>query len=326
MISNEDFVKAGTHLQMIEQLANRTAVLAWLDKIGVKPSARLIVDQIAKTPDFFNNVTGKFDRDTYRSVLARNDMTEAQFETRQRDQLAINQFFDAAMAGLKTPRIFASSYAAVNMQKRDTSVFVLAPANVAKVAPPSDAELLAYYKLHAKDLAKPEYRLAEVIQFSPADYLKNIPVDDAELHKMYQARLATLVTPETRSFTEITAPNMTAAKAISDGMKAGKDVQALAKANKGEVLTFDMKREADIPDAKIAAAAFAMKTDDVSDPIQGSLGIAVVRMGDIKIGSTPSFESVQDQLKTEYLQEKAADKVNDVTTAFQKGARCGRRF
>ena len=325
-ITNEDFVKAGYHIEMLDQLAKQTAFMAWLDKVGVKPSAKLVVDQIAKYPAFFNSVTGKFDRDTYRQRLAENNMTEQNFEGEMRDQLSSEQYLDAAVAGLKTPRIFSATDASIGMQKRDTSIFVLSPENVAKPPVPTEAEVLAYYKQNEAKLQVPELRTALVVQFSPAAFIKTIPIDEAELHKTYQARLSTLATPETRTFTEITAPNANAAKAISDGLKAGKDVQALAKANKGSVIPYVLKKQADVPDAKVAAAAFAMKTDEISGPVQGTLGFAVLQMGEIKIGSTPSYESVRDQLAADYQQEKAADKVNDIVNAFQKAHDAGDDF
>ena len=325
-VTNEDFVKAGLHIQMLEELGKQTAFLAWLDKIGVKPSAKLVVDQIAKNPAFFDPVTGHFDRDLYRRLLAEHQLTEEAYYGEFHDQLSSSQFLDAAMAGLKTPRIFAAADAAVGMQKRDTSIFVISRDSVAKPPVPTDADLLAFYKENEAKMQLPELRTALVVQFSPDAYIKAIPIDEDAVHKLYQARLSTLTTPETRTFTEITAPNMNAAKAISDGLKAGKDAQSLAKANKGEVIPYTLKPQSSVPDAKIAAAAFAMKTDEISAPIQGSLGIAVIQMGEIKIGSTPSYESVRDQLAAEYQKEKAADKVNLVVNEFQKAHDAGEDF
>lgn len=325
-ITNEDFVKAGYHIQMLDDWAKQTALLAWLDKIGVKPSAKLVVDQIAKNPAFFDPVTGHFDRESYRKWLYQRQESEDSYENDARDQLAISQFFGAGMAGLKTPRIFSAAYASVVMQKRDTSLFVISPDSVDKPPVPTDAELQTYYNDNHAQWQLPEMRTALVVVFSPAAYVKSITIDEDALRKLYQTRLPSLVTPETRTFTEITAPNMNAAKAISDGLKAGKDAQTLAKANKGAVLPFIQKMQSDVPDTKIAAAAFAMKTGEISDPIQGSLGIAVVQMGDIKIGSTPSFESVRDQLKDDYVKDQAADKVNAVAQEFQKAHEAGDDF
>jgi len=325
-ITNEDFVKQGYHLQLLKNIANQTAFLAWLDKMGVKPSDKLVVGEVTKQPAFYDPVTGKFDRAQYRKLLAANQLTEITYQNQTRDQLAASQFLDAAMAGLKTPRIFAATGAAIGLQKRDTSVFVLSPDSIEKPPVPTDADLQAFYNKNHAQWQLPELRTAQIVVFSPAAYAKSVTVDEDALRKVYQTRLPTLVTPETRTFTEITAPNMNAAKAISEGLKAGKDAQSLAKANKGAVLPFIQKAQSEVPDAKIAAAAFAMKTGEVSDPIQGSLGIAVVQMGDIKIGSTPSFESVRDQLKDEYVKDQAADKVNTVVNEFQKAHEAGEDF
>jgi len=325
-ISNEDFVSQGLHVEMLNQLANQTAFMAWLDKTGVKPSAKLIVQQLAQIPAFVNSVTGKFDPQAYRQLLAQKGISEKTAESEFSDQVAFQHFSDAAIAGLKAPRIYATVEGAVITQARDSSIFVLAPNNVGQPPQPTDADLTAFYKENLSKLQLPEMRTAQVVMFAPEQFAADIPVNEDDIHKMYQDRLPTLSTPETRTFVEITAPNMAAANAISAALKAGQDPETVAKANKGSVLDYAEKPKSAVPDAKIADAAFAMKTGEVSGPVQGSLSIGVIRMGDIKIGSTPSYESVHEQLVNDYKKDKAADKLNQVVNDFQKAHEAGEDF
>src|SRR5689334_14768351 len=46
-ITPEQFVESGDHVQMLNELADQTAFAAWLDSLGVKPSAKMIVAEIA---------------------------------------------------------------------------------------------------------------------------------------------------------------------------------------------------------------------------------------------------------------------------------------
>ncbi len=322
----QTFVDSGDYLQMIEQIAQQTAVSAWLDKLGIRPSAKLIVDQISKTPAFFSNVTGRFDKDAYRGMLYQSGLTEKTYEGELSDEIAVAQYGDAALAGMKAPRISAALSGAFAAQTRDASFFMVSPETVAKPGEPTDADLQGFYKDHIKDLTIPELRTAEVVKFDPTEIANSIPADEDALKKMYTAEQSTLGTAETRSFDEITAPDMGKANAIAAALKAGQSPDAAAKANGGKVISYTGKAKSDVPDATVANTAFAMKTGDVSAPVQGELNIGVVRMGEIKAGSVPSFDAVRPKLLVEYQQGKAKDKINQMINDFQKAHEAGQDF
>ncbi|ESQ82935.1 hypothetical protein AEAC466_15635 [Asticcacaulis sp. AC466] len=324
--TNEEFVEAGQHVRMLNELADQLSFAAWLDSLGVKPSAKMIVAEIAKIPAFFNSVTGRFDKDTYRQLLAQNQMNEKMFESSVSDELASQQYLTAAVAGVRAPRIYAATEAATTLQNRDTSLFVISSKNVPTPAAPTDAELQAFYSSRLSQLQLPETRTASIVQFVPANYAKDIKVDEAALQKKYKDSLATLVSPETRSFVTVTAQSAGDANAISSALKSGQTPEEAAKAHKGQVINYTLKPKSAVPDPKIAAAAFGMKTGDVSGAVQGELGYAVIKMGEVKIGSTPSYESVREKLAADYIKDQAADRVNKDSNAFSDAMRAGNDF
>ncbi len=324
--SPDDFVAAGQHLVMVDQLASQLALPAWLETIGVTPSKTLIAREVRKTPAFTDPVTGQFDKATYMKVLGDNNLDVQTFEQGFADQIVTAQYGDAALAGLKAPRIAAAAEAAFTTQTRDASFFILSPDTVAKPGVPTDADLLAFYKAKSKALVIPELRQAALVKFDPAEIAATIPADEDALKKMYTAQQATLGTPEQRSFVEITAPNATAAQAIATALKAGKTPDAVAAANGGKVITYASKSQADVPDAKIAAAAFAMQAGTVSGPVTGDFGIGVIKLTDVKPSAIPSYDAARPKLLTAYQQAKAADKINQIVNDFQKAHDAGEPF
>ena len=322
----DDFVNAGQHLAMIDQLASETGFSAWLDKIGVKPSVKLISEQLRKSQAFFDPVSGRFDKNTYVRVLGENGMDPKTFEQELSDQIANVQYGDAALGGIKAPRIAAVVDAAFAAQVRDASVFLLSPDTVTKPAMPSDAELSAFYKAHTKDMTIPETRTAELVKFDPAEIASTIPADEDALKKAYAAQQSTLGTPEQRSFVEVTAPDATAAGAIAAALKAGQSPDAVAKAHGGKVITYASKAQADVPDTKIAAAAFTMKPGDVSGAVAGDLGTGVIKLTDVKPSAIPSYENARPKLLQAYQAGKAADKINQIVNDFQKAHDAGEPF
>jgi len=324
--SPDDFVAAGQHLAMIDQLANEFALPVWLDTIGITPSKVLIAHQIRINPAFFSPITGKFDETTYQRLLQENGLDVKTFEQGFKDQIVTVQYSDAVIAGLKAPRIAAVAQAAFTSQTRDASFFILSPDTVAKPAVPSDADLMAFYKAQAKTFTIPELRQAALVKFDPTEIAATIPADEDALKKMYAQQQSTLGTPEQRSFVEITAPNAGAAQSIATALKAGKAPDAVAVANGGKVIAYQARGQAEVPDAKIAAAAFAMNAGDVSGPVTGDFGIGVIKLTDIKPSAVPSYDVARAKLLASYQQAKAADKVNQIVNDFQKAHDAGEPF
>jgi len=322
----DEFVAAGQHLAMIDQLADETGMSAWLDTMGIKPSAKLIADQLVKMPAFLNQVTGRFDRKTYQEALARNGLDEQTFQKEIADQIATAQYGDAALNGIRAPRIATAVEAAFTTQTRDASLIMLTPDTVAKPAPPTDADLVAFYKDHIQQLTIPELRQAELVKFDPKEIAATIPADEDALKKAYAAQQSTLGTPEQRSFVEVTAPDAASASAVAAALKAGQSPDAAAKAHGGKVIAYTAKAQADVPDTKIAAAAFAMKVGDVSAPVSGDFNTAVIKVTEVKPAAVPSYEQVRAKLLGDYQQAKAADKINQMVNDFQKAHDAGEPF
>lgn len=324
--TNEEFVEAGQHTIMLKKMTDDAAFSAWLDKIGVKPSAKLLVSKLAAIPQFLSSVTGRFDQETYQKALAGAGFAVKGFEAQESDLIAQQQYMHAAKAGLKPPRIFATADTALTLQSRDATVFTLTPRDVPPPALPTDAQLITYYNSLKDKISRPEIRMATVVMFAPQQYMKDIAVDDAELRKAYEAQHDTLVTPETRTFVQLTAPDTGTAQKVAADLKAGQTPEAVAKKYKATLIPYSLQPKTAIADTKVGDAAFALTTGQVSDPIQGNLGIAVVKMGEIKIGSAQSFESVRESLANAYRADKAADKVHDVSTAFYEALQKGEDF
>ena len=58
---------------VLNDLATRQAFSELLRKIGIRPSDKLVADEIGKIPDFFDPITGKFDKTTFEKSLSRNN-------------------------------------------------------------------------------------------------------------------------------------------------------------------------------------------------------------------------------------------------------------
>ena len=313
----------GLDRQVLQGLATREGFAELLRRMGVHPSDKLVAEQLAKIPAFFNPVSGQFDKQQYQQRLAQNDLTPDKFEAALRDEVAEQHLVGALTNALLVPRAYAAMAAIYGLEARDISYLNLTPASVPPPAPPTDAQLAAFMKENAARLILPEFRVLTVVRFSPQLAGANLPVDEAEVRKRYEFRKDTLSTPETRSLAQIPAKDAATAQAVSARLQKGEAPQAVAKAIGVDAIAYDNKPQSAIADRKLAAAAFQMQPGQVS-VVQGDLGLAVVKLNGVTPGKTVSFEEARPGLEAELRKDAAAEKVYGLTQAYddahQKGA------
>jgi peptidyl-prolyl cis-trans isomerase D len=67
-----------------------------------------------------------------------------------------------------------------------------------------------------------------------------------------------------------------------------------------------------IIDPAVANAAFSTNSGEITQPVQGKFGVALVKIGKIEPGTEPSYESVAAALKKEIATERARAKVAEL--------------
>lgn len=321
-ISMEAVAANGLDRRALGGMATREAFGAYLTKIGLHPSDKLIASEIAKIPAFFDQVTGKFDKKSYAQKLGENGLTPARFESGIGDELAQQQFGAGLAAGLRVPRAYTALAAIFGLETRDIGYFTIEPTSVPQPPPPTDDQLRGFMKEHAAQLTRPEMRQLTVVRFSPALVSANLPVDPAELKKRYDFRKDTLSTPETRTIIQISARDQAAAQAIGQRLAKGDDPSAVAKAVGVDAITYAGKPQSAIADRKLAKAAFAMQAGQVA-PVQGDLGVAIVKVVSVTPGRPVTLEEVRPALEAEIRKDAAAEKVYALTQTYDDAHQAG---
>lgn len=316
-ISLEEAVTNGLDRQLLTELTTRESFLALLDKIGVRPSDKLIAEQYHSIPAFFDQITGKFDKKLYEERLASNGLTSKRFEQEIRDELAESQVSLAMVHGLRIPRAYAALAAIYGLERRDIGYFEISPTSVPMPARPTDAQLTQLMKENAGALTQPEFRVLSAVVFSPGQFAATMPIDPAELQKRYEFRRDTVSAPETRSVIQIPAKDQAGAQAIAARLAKGEDPAAIAKSAGVDVITHTDKPLSAFTDHKIGAAAFALKAGETSGPVQGDLGLAVLKVAKVTPGHTVSLEELRPQLEAEIRKDAATEKVYELTQTYE---------
>jgi len=331
IITPDVAVQQGVDRKMLTQLALQESLAELIRKMGVRPSDKLVGDtlreQLASLPPGqrpFDPITGKFDTVMYQRLLAQNDLTPARYEASLRDDIAQGHLLSAVASGLRAPRFYSALQAAYGLEGRDLAAFAVNPATVERPGAPTDAQLQAYMKEHAAQLTRPETRVLSVARFSAKALESTVTVPEADIVKTYNFRKDTLGTAETRSYVQIVAPDAKAAAVIAQRLTKGDQPAIVASAYGKQPVMIDSKPKTALPDRKVADAVFALAAGQVSAPINGDLGVSVVKLLKINPAAVPSLDSqrpaIEAELKAQAAQAKAYEQTQTYQDAHDGGA------
>jgi peptidyl-prolyl cis-trans isomerase D len=316
-ISVQEAADKGLDRQVLQDLVQSETLQEAIRRAGVQPSAQLVVQELRKIPNFFNPITGQFDRKAYEQILAQNQHTPAEFEQGLKDQIAGVQFSVGIGAGLRAPLTYTAVFAAMNEQARSADFFIIDPRSVGAPTQPTDADLQKLMAAHADQLRLPETRTISLVRFSAADLANTLKADPAEVQKQFDFRKASLSVPERRTFVQIPAKDQAQAAAMVQRLGKGEDPSAVARSFGVKPLSYADVPKTAVADPRVADQAFKLQPGQVSGPIQGEFGFAVVKLASITPAKPASIEDVRPQIEKEVNQHAAEEKVYDQVQKYE---------
>ena len=321
-ITVQDALAHNADRQIADAIASDEAFAEYIRRAGVQPADKLVVDEIHKAPRFFNPVSGLFDRQSYEQFVHQIGMTAPQFEDLLRDQLAQTQFVSGVAAAMRAPLLFSAVQAAYSGEGRDFSYLVLGPTAVTAPAQPTEAQLQGFMKQNAAQLMRPEARVFTLLRFSTALQALKTAADPAAVQKRFDFEKDTLSTPEKRTLVEIPARTPQEAAAAVAKLNAGAAPDAVAADLKVQPLNYAATAKTAIADRKVADAAFAMTAGQVQGPVQGDLGLAVLKLLKVDPGHPATLDEVRPKIEAE-VKHDAAQALVDQQVRKYEDARSG---
>jgi peptidyl-prolyl cis-trans isomerase D len=300
--------------QVLDQLINERVLLDANKDLGVSVTDDRIKREILAIPAFQKD--GKFDPDTYKMLLAAQNMSPRSFDDRVRQDLAVRELPQQVGSSVLVTDAQLDDYLRLKDQQRSFR-YVKLDKPAADPAPVSDEDIAAYYKDHTADFTTPERVALEYVELDGSKLEVNVTPDDATLKERYEKEKSRFVSAEQRLASHILvkvpgkgSPDdqkqaLAKAEGIAKEAKAGKDFAALAKAdsddlgskNQGGDLGWLEKGQTD---EAFETQLFALNKGDVSDPVLTADGYSIIDLRDVRPGTTRSFEDVKADLAKEY--------------------------
>lgn len=319
----EELIGEGGLRQYLQQKSQQLGFMSWAWKAGIRPGKELVLRQIRQAPGFFDNVTGQFSEEQYRTALAEGNATPEMFEAQLRDQYSTQHYGAALGAGMRLPRVYGAILASQALETRDARWFTVTQAMAGAAGSPTDVQLTALMNENADQLRMPESRTASVVLFddgaaAPAE------LTEARILERFNFRRDALSLAEKRSFVTLTAPDRAAADRIADRLRAGESPAAVARSNSIQPAEYvDTPRSA-LGDPAVAAAVFGLAASQVSAPVEAGVGFVVARVSSIQPGRPATLADVRDQIVAELRAEDARAAVYRRVEAYEKARQDGK--
>lgn len=302
---------------VLQRLVGLAALDNEAQRIGLSVGDAELARAIREMPAF-GGVSGDFDRDAYRFTLERNNLTEAEFEARMRDELARGLLQSAAAGGIAAPTAMADIFAAYLTEARGFSLLELSAADLpAQPAPRDEAGLRAFHAENPDLFTRPETRLLRHVVLMPEALVGEVTVDDAVLQAAYDDRRDEYVQPERRLLERLVFANEEAARAALAEIEAGSasfdDLVArrgltLADVDLGDLAAEDLGAAAD--------AVFAADVPGLAGPAPTPLGPALFRISASFAAQEVTFDQALPDLRAELALDAARRLIADRTEAI----------
>jgi peptidyl-prolyl cis-trans isomerase D len=299
-LSLQAFIAGGGAESVLNTMIDRAAIAAFGAKHGIVVSDLLVDSEIAKLPAA-QGLDGKFSQAAYQQLLAQQGVSD---QTVRRDivaTLVAKQILVPAAFGSGFSQEATLRYAALLREHRKGAIVTLPSLSFAPKAPPSEAELQAFYAKTRNTFIRPERRTIRYAVFDASAVKAVAPPSDAEIAARYNANKAKYAASETRKLTQLIVPTEPAARAIAAELAKGGSL-AKAATTKGlstAQLSVTKAQLAAQSSPAVADAAFAARAGSLAAPARSGLGWHVIHVDAVDAKPARSL----DQVRTELVKE-----------------------
>jgi peptidyl-prolyl cis-trans isomerase D len=233
--------------------------------------------------------------------------TEGRFIAEQRRQMLRRQLHGTIVGASILPKAAVEAADRYHNEQRSIEYVLLDRAKAGEVAPPTPEVLAKYFEDRKILFRAPEYRKVVVVTLIPSELARLIEISDADLKRAYEERRTRFVTPEQRSIHQILFASAEDAMAAAERIAKGETFDQIAAdpAYKDRYSDLGVMTKAALIDRAISDAAFALREGEVSAPVQGRFGTALLQVAKIEPEHVRSFEEVAAELKQTLATESA---------------------
>lgn len=316
----EQALRYGLHVRALEEVIQRAVLDYAVQQFGLVVSDAEVRAAIARNPAFAGT-GGSFDPLLFRNRLQQARISEAQYVSDMRREIAASQLFGVVRPDGLAPKSLRDDIFKMEAERRVAETIYVPDAIIVDVPKPTTEQLATYFEANKAKFQIPEYRAFSYVLLTVDDILPQVSVTADMLKQEYAARSGEFGTPEKRDIDQAMADSEDKAKAIIAAAASGKSLEDAAKQVLGSsdgVIKLGMVTKKDLPPGPLADGVFGLPLGVAPAPIQSPLGWHVVRVNSIEPGKAVAFEEIKDKLDKELRAQQAPDLLIKLVTDFER--------
>ncbi|MEO1475680.1 MAG: SurA N-terminal domain-containing protein, partial [Pseudomonadota bacterium] len=314
-LTRQQAVQQGLLDQEFAQQTSRLLLLGYARDIGADASAQALAKSVRETEAFNNPVTGAFDLDTYRRILADNRYSQTQYENGLKDDLTIGYLQDGVEGAVAAPNDLSKLQAIFTGEERRIAWIPLREGSLPEIADPTDEELQQFFETQQAAFTEPERRQISLLSVSAADFMHLGEFNEEDITAYYEAtKTRRLATPESRTFIEALFTNEDEALTAFGVLAGGGDIDASTAAS----IETRTSVEEDLGVAEFKTAVFAPRAREgsVVGPFETPNGWLVGKVTGIEPGTPKTIDEVREELLEELAAEQAETEYYEAFNRF----------
>lgn len=310
-------------------------------RLGLQVTDDEVREAILDIPTFQDGA--RFDRTRYLNALRASRLTPAEFEESQRETLLVTKLEGLLTDGLTASDQEVKNLYALESEKVDVTFVKVPFSQFKEAASIGDTEVAEYYEKNKERFRKPDTVSFAYITYDPGYFGEKLPVEDQAIQDYYEAHKSDYEQPERRHLQHILfmiPPDADAAKkdeirakaaAVLTEARAGDKDKFIELAKKSSEDQLSVENGGDLGvvargalEAPLETAAFALATPgEISDPVESSRGLHLIRLDEIVPGGPKPLADVHDEILKELRSRGADDAARKALTADLEKAKGG---
>lgn len=320
---DEAQIKAmGLRQRVYDQMVERILMTQEADHLGLKVTDAELRAKIAGHPVF--QFEGGFNEESYRRVLAANNMTPGQFEEMQRQEVVLEKLrrLVSGFAKVSEAEVFADWRQQNEKVAVDYAAF--ASADFASQVKISDQDLSAFYETHKEGFRKPARVRLGYAAFDLAALAKQTAPSEQEVRAEYEQFQDDYWTPKEVKARHILLTVGAGANKDQERVVEQKALALLAEARSGaDFSELARKHSEDAGTAvkggdlgwfgegqmveEFEQAAFALSKGGLGGPVRTPFGYHIIKVDDVKEPRQRSFEEAKGGIVQALAMSRAQD-------------------
>ena len=266
--------------------------------LGLSIGDEALRDQIVEI-SAFQGISGSFDREAYTFALERTGTSEAEFETRLREETARTLLQGAMISGVVMPTMYVSTLLDYIGETRDFTWARLDSADLnAPLETATDEQLQTYFEENTANFMLPETKRLTYVQLSPDALIESIDVPEEDLRAEFDARVNQYNTPERRLVERLVYLDEEEASRAAAALEvSGTTFETLVDERGLALADIDLGDVDRLSLDAAGEAVFAAEVGDVVGPLDTDLGPALFRVNGVLPAQVTTFEDAKSDLQ-----------------------------